>query len=64
MALAKAFPEYFTYELYQADAVSGSRGPLVGARSQKAGFGGEVGCPSWSRKASGTLDAQAGCREP
>lgn len=28
MALAKAFPEYFTYEPHEADAVSGSRGPF------------------------------------
>lgn len=64
MALAKAFPEYFTYEPHEADAVSGSRRSLWWGQELERGFGGEVGCPSWSRKASGTLDSQAGCKEP
>lgn len=41
MALAKAFPEYFTYEPHEADAVSEpgiSRGP--GARGLDWEFGG------------------------
>lgn len=33
MALAKAFPEQFTYEPHEADAVSGSGVSLGGARS-------------------------------
>lgn len=37
--------------------------PLVGQELER-GWGDEAGCPSWSHKASGTLDAQAGCRGP
>ena len=59
MALAKAFPEHFTYEPHEAEAVSG---PGVSLGGQELEGWGEVGCPSSSCKTSRTLDAQAGCR--
>ena len=45
MALAKAFPEYFTYEPHEADAVSGSGGPSGGPGARKGVGGVRWGVP-------------------
>lgn len=60
MALAKAFPEHFTYEPREADAVSGPGVSLVGQELEGWGGVGWGVPPSWDQKASGALDAWAG----